>query len=232
MIRLQKYLSQAGICSRRKGEEFILKGLVKVNGQIIKKLGTKIDPQFDKVEVEKKNIIKCSKKIYIALNKPEGYISSCDHHGEKIVLDLIDIPYRIYPVGRLDKESTGLIILTNDGNLHNQLSHPSYDHEKEYDVTVKQFISDDFLNNMRNGMYILGSKTRPARINRISPKRFTIVLQEGKNRQIRRMVNEFNNSVIKLNRIRIGHLKLGSLSTGRWRYLKRSEIKKFLKKPY
>ena len=134
-MRLQKYLSSAGFCSRRKGEEYIRDGRVKVNGVTVTELGSKVDPQNDRVEVDQKLVQTDQKKIYIALNKPREYVTSCDHPGEKIVLDLVDIPERIYPVGRLDKDSTGLLLLTNDGRLHHRLSHPSFDHEKEYEVT-------------------------------------------------------------------------------------------------
>ena len=131
--------------------------------------------------------------IYIALNKPVDYVTSCSHPGEKVVVDLVDIAERIYPVGRLDKDSTGLLLLTNDGRIHHRLSHPSFDHEKEYDVTVARPISDGALKKMRDGLPLMGTRTRPARISRLSARRFRIVLQEGKNRQIRRMVRKVGN---------------------------------------
>ncbi|MDP3285516.1 MAG: S4 domain-containing protein, partial [Desulfobacterales bacterium] len=132
MMRLQKYLSEAGFCSRRHGEELILAGRVSVNGVVITKLGTKIDPEKDIVEVGGNRIEAKNNLIYIALNKPKGYVTTCSRERGKIVLDLIDIPERVYPIGRLDKDSGGLLLLTNDGRLHNILSHPSFDHEKEY----------------------------------------------------------------------------------------------------
>ena len=135
-MRLQKFLAHAGVCSRRKGEEYILEGRVRVNREVVNSLGTKINPESDHVEVDGKPVAIAhdKKKIYIALNKPRGVVSSCSHAGEKIVLDLIDINERVYPIGRLDKDSLGLLLLTNDGELHNRLSHPSFDHEKEYVV--------------------------------------------------------------------------------------------------
>ena len=189
-IRLQKFLSAAGVCSRRKGEEFIKAGRISVNGEVIVELGTKIDPDQDRVEVDGKAIKPSNTLVYIALNKPKDYVTSCSHPGQKVVVDLVDISERIYPVGRLDKDSTGLLLLTNDGRIHHRLSHPSFDHEKEYDVTVARPIPDGALKKMSDGLPLMGTKTRPARITRISPRRFRMVLQEGKNRQIRRMVRK------------------------------------------
>ncbi len=229
LMRLQKYLSSAGFCSRRKGEEYIKDGLVKVNGIIVTELGTKIDPQNDRIEVNGTLVQADHKKVYIALNKPREYVTSCDHPGEKIVLNLIDIPERIYPVGRLDKDSTGLLLLTNDGRLHHRLSHPSFDHEKEYEVTVASYVTDGALRSMGKGMPMMGTKTRPAKIKRISSKRFRIVLKEGKNRQIRRMVRKVGSRVTELKRIRISNIKLGKLSEGSWRYLREKEKEGLLK---
>ena len=222
-MRLQKYLSEAGVCSRRKGEEYIKAGLVRVNSRIVAELGTKVDPEKDRVEFDGKIIALTSEPIYIALNKPKGYVTSCSHPGEKIVLDFIDIPQRIYPIGRLDKDSTGLLILTNDGTLHHRLSHPSFDHEKEYDVTVSRPITDGSLRNIAKGLPMMGTKTRPTEIQRISSRRFRIVLKEGRNRQIRRMVRKVGNHVIRLKRIRISKIKLGSLAEGNWRNLAEKE---------
>jgi 23S rRNA pseudouridine2605 synthase/23S rRNA pseudouridine2604 synthase len=222
-MRLQKYLSEAGVCSRRKGEEYIKAGLVRVNSRIVTELGTKVDPEKDRVEFDGKIIALTSEPIYIALNKPKGYVTSCSHPGEKIVLDFIDIPQRIYPIGRLDKDSTGLLILTNDGTLHHRLSHPSFDHEKEYDVTVSRPITDGSLRNIAKGLPMMGTKTRPTEIQRISSRRFRIVLKEGRNRQIRRMVRKVGNHVIRLKRIRISKIKLGSLAEGNWRNLTEKE---------
>jgi len=228
-MRLQKYLSSAGFCSRRKGEEYIKDGLVKVNGITVTELGTKVDPQNDHIEVNGTLVKEGQKKVYIALNKPREYVTSCDHPGEKIVLDLVDIPERIYPVGRLDKDSTGLLLLTNDGRLHHRLSHPSFDHEKEYEVTVPSHITDGALRSLERGMPMMGTKTRPAKIKRLSSKRFRIVLKEGRNRQIRRMVGKVGGRVIGLKRIRISNIKLSKLSEGSWRYLGEKEKKDLLK---
>ncbi len=229
LMRLQKFLSNAGVCSRRQGEEYIKDGLVKVNGEVITELGTKVDPDIDRVEFRGKLIQAKVNLIYIALNKPKGYVTSCRQEGDKIVLDLIDISERVYPIGRLDKDSTGLLLLTNDGRLHHGLSHPSFDHEKEYEVTVARPISDGALRKMEKGMPILGTKTRPAEIKRITAKRFRIVLKEGRNRQIRRMVRKVGNQVTGLKRIRVSNIRLGRLAKGAWRYLSEKEKKDLLK---
>ena len=152
-------------------------------------------------------------------------MTSCSQPGEKIVLYLIDIPQRIYPIGRLDKDSTGLLILTNDGDLHHRLLHPSFDHEKEYNVTLSSPITDGALQNIAGGMPMMGTKTRPAEISRISSRRFRIVLKEGKNRQIMRMVLKVGNHVTRLKRLIISNIKLRGLDEGTWRYLTEKEKK-------
>lgn len=228
MMRLQKYLSAAGVCSRRKGEELIQAGRISVNGVVASELGTKVDPDFDMVEADGKVIHLNQKLVYIALNKPKDYVTSCNQNGQKVVLDLVDVPERIYPVGRLDKDSTGLLLLTNDGRLHHILSHPSFDHEKEYIVTLVKPIPDGALNHMARGLPMMGTKTRAARVKRISARRFRIVLQEGKNKQIRRMVRKVGNQVADLKRIRIANIKLGRLPQGAWRHLTKTELKRLL----
>ncbi len=228
-MRLQKFLSMAEVCSRRHGEKYIIDGLVRVNGKVVTKLGTKVDSEKDRVEIKGKPAVIKQDLVYIALNKPRGYVTSCRQLGDKIVLDLLDISRRVYPVGRLDKDSTGLLLLTNDGGLHHRLSHPSFDHEKEYEVTVANPMTDKSLLNMEQGMPIMGTKTRPAETKRISPKRFRIVLKEGKNRQIRRMAGKTGNHVTRLKRIRIANIRLGRLAIGNWRYLTEKEKKSLLK---
>ena len=228
-MRLQKYLSAAGICSRRKGEEYIKAGWVKVNGKVVTELGVKVDPERDAVEVECDAIRSDSAPIYIALNKPKGYVSSCRQQNEQVVMDLLDISDRVYPIGRLDKDSTGLLLLTNDGYLHHRLTHPSFNHEKEYEVTVAKPMPEGALRKLAEGLPMMGTRTRPARVNRISARRFRIVLQEGKNRQIRRMVRKVGNQVTSLKRIRIANIKLGNLPSGSWRHLTKREKEKLLK---
>jgi 23S rRNA pseudouridine2605 synthase/23S rRNA pseudouridine2604 synthase len=230
-MRLQKYLAHAGICSRRKAEEYILNGRVKVNHKIFTELGTKIDPENDKVYFDNQLVIfkKNIRKIYIALNKPEGYVTSCSQQKTKIILDLIDIDQRIYPVGRLDKDSRGLVLLTNDGDLHNKLSHPSFNHEKEYIVTTVHPVPETALKTMAQGMIIDKIKTRKAKIKRLSKKKFRIVLKQGRNRQIRKMVGKTGNKVDTLKRIRMANINLGNLKEGKWRYLTPKEIRQLTK---
>ena len=207
----------------------ILAGRVSLNGAVVSELGTKADPDLDLVEVDGKAIQIEHDRVYIALNKPRDYVTSTRHQGERVVTDLVDLPQRVYPVGRLDKDSTGLLLLTNDGRLHHRLSHPSFDHEKEYVVRVAQPIPDGALERLAKGVPMMGTKTRPARIKRISRKQFNIVLQEGKNRQIRRMVRKVGNQVTNLQRIRIANISLGELSEGDWRHLTKTELKPLLK---
>lgn len=228
-MRLQKYLSGAGICSRRKGEEYIKAGWVKVNGKVVTELGVKVDPERDTVEVDCEAIRSDTVPIYIALNKPKGYVSSCYQQNEQIVTDLLDISDRVYPIGRLDKDSTGLLLLTNDGQLHHRLTHPSFNHQKEYEVTVARPLPEGALRKLAKGLPMMGTRTRPARVDRISARRFRIVLQEGKNRQIRRMVRKVGNRVTSLKRIRIANIKLGNLPSGSWRHLTESEKENLLK---
>ena len=228
MIRLQKFLSEAGACSRRKGEAHILAGNVTVNGAVVVTLGTKVDPETDMVHLNGLPVGKPDQLIYVMLNKPEGIVASCEHRGEPVVTDLVDLPQRLFPVGRLDKDSTGLLLMTNDGRIHHRLSHPSFDHEKEYDVTVQWPLADQALAAMQKGMPLSGVMTRPARVHRISGNRFRIVLKEGKNRQIRRMVNKVGNRVVRLHRIRVADLKLGGLAKGSWRHLRPGETRRLL----
>ena len=219
LMRLQKFLSAAGFSSRRQGEEYIKDGRVKVNGIIVTELGTKVDPDTDRVEVDGTMLSLNQKLVYIALNKPREYVTSCDQANTKIVLDLIDIPQRVYPIGRLDKDSTGLLLLTNDGRLHHRLSHPSFDHEKEYEVSVAKPIPSGTLKRLSKGLPLMGRKTRPATVERISSRKFRIVLLEGRNRQIRRMVRKVGNQVTRLHRMRISNIRIGDLKPGSWRHL-------------
>lgn len=229
LMRLQKFLSAAGVCSRRHGEVYIQSGRVRVNGCLATILGTHVDPDKDRIEVDGRVVSLQSRYIYIALHKPKGYVTSCSHTGEAVVVDLIDLPQRLCPVGRLDKDSTGLLLLTNDGRIHHRLSHPSFDHEKEYEVTVEHPIPDSVLERLSAGIQLKGVKTRPARIRRLSGRRFRIVLQEGRNRQIRRMVKKVGYQVLRLKRIRVANIHLGNLPAGAWRHLSPREEKSLLK---
>jgi len=246
MIRLQKYLADCGVASRRKAEELILAGKIRVNGQVVTQLGTKVDPGKDTVTSNGRRVTR-SKYIYIKLNKPTGFYSSCvSQKGERTVLDLVkNIPERLYPVGRLDVSSEGLLILTNDGELANKLMHPRYEHEKEYIVNVQlpmarqarhlhpersRGMTNDQLRSLSSGIVIDGEKALPAKVKQIDENSFSIVLKEGKKRQIRRMVEAVavGNQVVGLKRVRIGQLKLGDLPVGRSAFLTAQEVRNLL----
>lgn len=227
-MRLHKFLALSGLCSRRRAEEHISNGRVTVNGQKVRVLGSIVDPDSDTVAFDGKPVTLPGDHVTIALHKPRGYVTSCRHPGDKIVLDLLDVTRRVYPIGRLDKDSTGLVLLTDDGDLHFALSHPSFDHEKEYRVRVRKPIPDSHLEFLAEGVVLDGKRTRPAHIERVSEKEFVIVLKEGRNRQIRRMVREVGNEVTSLLRFRVGPVWLGDLPEGRWRYLEEAENRALL----
>jgi len=225
-VRLQKYLADAGVCSRRTGEALIQQGRVRVNRRPVTTPGTKVVPGTDLVEVDGRPVGKDGAKVYIALNKPKGIVTSCRHAGQPIVLNLVDIAQRVFPIGRLDKESSGLLILTNDGPMHHRLSHPSFDHEKVYEVTVARPITDEALGCLAAGVVLEEKPTRPAGVKRLDPQRFEIVLREGRKRQIRRMVEAVGNRVVELKRIGFAGIDLGRLAPGTWRHLSPSEIRR------
>lgn len=227
-VRLQKFLSTAGVCSRRKGEELIGAGRVMVNDTVVTQSGIQVDPVTDRVKVDGRLVRGGQELVYIMLNKPAGYITSRSHRGEKIVFDLVDVKQRLNPVGRLDRNSTGLLLLTNDGRLHHRLIHPSFNHEKEYMVEVASPIDDKAFLKFEKGLEIDGVKTRPASVRRIDDKKFYIILQEGRKRQIRRMVEQVGGRVVSLHRIRMSTLVLGNLQKGRWRFLSKKEVSALL----
>jgi pseudouridine synthase len=226
-IRLQKYIADCGVTSRRKAEELIGHGKVTVNGKLADQQGIKIDPAKDKVEVDGVPVKPLSKKIYLKLNKPRGIVSSCvSQRGESTICDLIrDVDERLYPVGRLDQASEGLMILTNDGELANRLMHPRYEHEKEYLVTCRLEVTGYQLQQLKSGIVIEDSKTLPAKVTVIGRKEFSIVLREGKKRQIRLMMEAVGNKVVTLKRVRIKNIQLGDLKPGQYRPLTAEELK-------
>ena len=228
-IRLQKYLSQAWICSRRKAEEYISEWLIKVNWEIAQ-IWQSVVPWVDKIELLEKAIKIQEEMVYYKLNKPRGIVTTCAQNWEKNIIDIIDIKQRIFPIWRLDKDTTWLILLTNDGRLANFLMHPRYNHEKEYIVEVFWSITDEALEKMRKGLFILWSYTKKAVINRISSWKFSIIITEWRNRQIRRMVEKVWFRVKKLKRIRIENIKLWNLES--WEYIKltNNELKDLFKK--
>lgn len=222
-IRLQKYMAECGVASRRAAEKLIAAGAVKINGKVAQ-IGDKVDPSSDKIFVNGKLLQQKEPKIYIKLNKPRGVVSACADPREKTVIDLVkDVPARLYPVGRLDKESEGLIILTNDGEMANKLMHPRYEHEKEYEVSVQFPIFYVQMDRLKQGVEIEGTKTLPAKVKQVGSRKFHIILKEGKKRQIRKMVEQAGNRVVRLKRIRIKNISLGKLAVGKYAYLTEAE---------
>ncbi|HQO08953.1 MAG TPA: pseudouridine synthase [Clostridiales bacterium] len=229
LIRLQKYLADKGVASRRKCEKFITDGLVKVNGKVVTELGTKVDPDKDIVEVNEQEIkaIK-SDYIYIMLNKPAGYITSLKQtdSSSPLVTDLLKkVKERVYPVGRLDKDSSGLLLLTNDGDFAYKLMHPSFEKEKEYIVTTMETVTRTMIERFQKGIMIEGVKTQPAIVKRIELTKISIILKEGRNRQIRKMLQKVGNTVSYLRRVRINNLTIGNLKEGEYRFLTKAEVK-------
>lgn len=228
-IRLQKFLAEVGIASRRKSEELILAGKVKVNDQLVTELGIKIDPFKDKVKFNNKIVKYQNKDIYLMLNKPTGYITSVsDEKGRKTVIDLIDIKERIYPIGRLDYNTSGLLILTNDGDLTYRLTHPKHEVNKKYIVTVSGNPKPEQLELLRKGVDLGVYKTSSSKLRIMESKgdktKLEVIIHEGKNRQIRRMFDHINCPVIDLKRIAIGKLKIQGLQQGKYRHLTKDEI--------
>lgn len=234
-MRLQKFMAQCGIASRRKSEEMIVNKRVKVNGKVITELGYKIDPMKDIVVVDGKRIKNREKKVYIMMNKPKGYITtSSDEFGRKTVLDLLKgVKERVYPVGRLDYDTSGLLLLTNDGELAFKLTHPKNNIVKTYIATIKGIPTTEELERFRTGLDIDGYITAEANIEIIknTEDRSVVKIQihEGKNRQIRKMCDKIGHPVISLKRIAIGELQLGTLKKGSWRFLSDKELN-YLKK--
>jgi len=222
-IRLQKFLASAGIASRRKSEELITNGQVKVNGRVVTELGTKVN-ENDKIEFSGKILKLKSNHIYIALNKPVGYIASASSRQGQSVLDLVKITDRFYPVGRLDKDSSGLILLTNDGDFTNKITHAKYGCEKEYEVVIDQPFLEIDKKAFAEGMKLAGYKLQPVRVTLVKNNVVRLVLKEGINRQIRKMMGKRGYRVISLTRIRIGKLKLGHLKLGQWRHINIKEV--------
>ncbi len=229
-------MAEQGVASRRKSEDLIRAGKVKVNGHIAE-IGMKINPRKDLVTVGKQKLtnVKNRKMIYIMLNKPRGYVTTVsDELGRKTVMDLLpDFGCRIYPVGRLDKDSEGLLLLTNDGSFTNCMTHPSHEYAKVYRVTVRPAVNDEILFNLRNGIEIDGRKTAPCEVTVLTEEENRVVLEfilhEGRNRQIRKMCESQGLEVARLKRISIGPIKLGMLKQGDYKELSEQDVKKLLR---
>ncbi len=231
-VRLQKFMAEAGIASRRKCEELILAGDVTVNGKTVFELGTKVNPEKDEVLFKGKKINIINKKVYILLNKPIGYVTTVsDQFSRDTVLDLVKVKERIVPVGRLDMYTSGALILSNDGEFINKVTHPRHEVEKTYTVTLIGIVNNDDVNKLKNGVIIDDNyKTKPAKVrilktdSELNRSRLEIKIHEGKNRQIRKMCEAIDKKVIALHRTQIGNISVKDLKIGTWRYLTPKEV--------
>lgn len=226
-IRLNKYIASSGLCSRREADTLIENGKVTVNGEVAVQ-GTKVN-EDDVVLVNGRKITPDDNMIYIAFNKPLGVTCTTDKRDPSNIIDYIGYSERIFPVGRLDKNSSGLILLTNDGSIVNKLLRAENGHEKEYLVTVNRPYDKDFVRSMEKGVPVLGQLTLPCKLKPCGEKSFKIILHQGLNRQIRRMCEYLGYKVTRLKRIRFMNIELGDLETGKWRYLTAAEKKELLK---
>ncbi len=233
LVRLQKFMADNGVASRRKCEEMIEQGIVKVNGNTAH-IGDKVDPKRDKVTVRGKKIAVTDNMRYIMLHKPRGYITTMqDEQGRKCVAELVkDVGVRVYPVGRLDRESEGMLLMTNDGAFSNALTHPTRHVPKTYRVTIRPKITDEQIAAFQDGIEIDGRMTAPASLRVIDKTEgrvvVEVILYEGRNRQIRRMFEELGIEVARLKRSAVGSIKLGMLPQGKWRDLTEDEVRKLM----
>ena len=223
LTRLNKFISDTGVCSRREADAWIAAGRVTVNGAAAQ-LGTKVK-SGDEVCVDGQPVGSAKRHVYIALNKPVGITCTTEPDVEGNIVDLVRHRERIFPIGRLDKDSEGLILLTNDGDIVNEILREENEHEKEYLVTVDRPPTDLFLRGMASGVRILGTVTKPCKVKRAGSHEFVIVLTQGLNRQIRRMCSFFGYKAVRLRRVRIGNVTLGGLKVGQWRELAAEEVR-------
>lgn len=235
VVRLQKYMAECGVASRRKCEEFILNGKVKVNGSVVNELGTKVNTLRDIVEYNGRKLEFKEDFVYILLNKPIGYVTTAkDQFNRDSVLDLVKTNKRLVPVGRLDMYTSGALILTNDGEFVYKVTHPKHEIEKTYTVTIKGIVTDDEVVKLRNGVQIEDYTTKPARVKILktdeekNQSRLEITIHEGKNRQVRKMCEAINHSVLALHRSKIAGIGVKDIELGKWRYLTKKEVDKIL----
>jgi len=230
-VRLNKYLSESGACSRRQADTLICEGRVTVNG-VLAKVGMQV-AEGDDVRLDGDRVGQARKKtkpVYIALNKPVGITCTTERHVAGNIIDFVGHPERVFPIGRLDKDSEGLILLTNDGDVVNEVLRAEHQHDKEYIVTVDHAITPDFVQQMAAGVRLSDATTRPCKVQSIGPKTFRIILTQGLNRQIRRMSEALGYTVEALRRVRIMHIHLGELPLGRWRQLSPPEVERLFRK--
>ena len=235
-IRLQKYIADCGITSRRKAEELIKAGKIEVNGQVVIELGTKINPKKDIVKYNNKQIKKEQGHVYILLNKPIGYVTTVkDQFNRDSVLDLININQRVVPVGRLDMYTSGALLLSNDGEFVYKITHPKHEIDKTYTVTMKGIVKDEEVEQLRNGVKIEEYCTKPAKVKILridedkKQSRVEITIHEGKNRQVRKMCEAIGHKVLALHRSKIAGIDVKDLPLGKWRYLTKKEVMELMK---
>jgi 23S rRNA pseudouridine2604 synthase len=221
-MRLNKFIAETGVCSRREADKWIEAGRVTCNGQVAT-LGTQVK-EGDEVRIDGELLGAKRKQLYIALNKPVGIVCTTEPDIENNIIEFVGHRERIFPVGRLDKDSEGLILLTNDGDIVNEILRSENNHEKEYLVTLDRTITDLSLEMLAKGVKIMGQMTKPSKVSRTSQNAFRIILTQGLNRQIRRMCSALGYKVQRLKRVRIMNVRLGNLETGKWRYLSDSEL--------
>lgn len=236
LIRLQKYLAEAGIASRRKCEEYILQGRVKVNNQTVIELGTKVNPEADKVFFDGKEIQTVQENAYILLNKPIGYVTTVkDQFNRDSILDLVKVKQRVVPVGRLDMYTSGALLLSNDGDFIYKITHPKHEINKTYTVTLKGIITKEEVEQLEKGVKIEDYTTKPAKVKILKTdvekdiSRLEIIIHEGKNRQVRKMCEAVGKKVQALHRTKIGNISVKDLKLGQWRYLSEKEVKELMK---
>ncbi|UKS25731.1 23S rRNA pseudouridine(2604) synthase RluF [Paenibacillus sp. HWE-109] len=221
-MRINKFISETGVCSRREADKWVEAKRVTINGELAG-LGSVVNPG-DEVRIDGRVIGEKKEHVYIALNKPVGITSTTEAHIKGNIVDFVGHSERIFPIGRLDKDSEGLILLTNNGDIVNQILRAENNHDKEYIVTVNRAITPMFLKGMGSGVRILGTMTKPCEINQVGDRVFRIILTQGLNRQIRRMCEAFGYRVVRLQRVRIMHIHLGNLKVGKWRDLTQGEM--------
>ncbi len=226
-MRINKYIAACGVCSRRKAEEYILSGRVRINDMVVSILSADVK-ENDEVFLDEKKIELENKYVYLMLNKPRGYVTTNNEQfGRKCTLDLIKENVRVYPIGRLDMDTEGLLLFTNDGEFANMLTHPKNKIEKTYIVTTNTFVTNENVETLKKGVDIGGYVTKEAKVKKIGEKKIKIIISEGKNRQVRKMCSAVGLEVVNLKRVQISSLKLGNLACGKYRYLTKDEIMKF-----
>ena len=225
-VRLNKYLAECGVAARRKADELIAAGKVKINGKIVTELGTKIDPDLDQVEYRGK-VLNLENKIYIILHKPAGYITAVSSERDvRLVTELVPVSQKLFPVGRLDQDTTGLLLLTNDGELAYRLMHPKFEHQKVYEILLRDKITARDLKELEQGVILEDGLTAPAEVWKLADKKIRLTIHEGRKRQVKRMLESVGNRVVSLKRVEFASLSLGNLKVGEWRILSEDEVKR------